>query len=162
MAQMMTSRYITLAGPSEWAVVNALWAAMEHYGIRPNEVFILHEKSVGAIAEKAASFAERLLEGYEIKPSVKTIQFPDDDFLSVGEAVKDLVLNGKKKGEVSVDITPGRKRFAVATLLAADKQGADHILYLYLENLWEANRPYPMIPHVLHRPDDLKELESHG
>jgi hypothetical protein len=159
---MMASRYITLAGPSEWAVVNSLWAAMEYYDVRPDEVFILHEPSVHKTASKAADLVEGLLRGYGLGPRVKALEFQKDDFISVGKTVADLVRDGKEKGTVSVDITPGRKRYAVATLLAADAQGVDHVFYLYLENLWYGERPYPMIPHILHQIDDLKEVQSHG
>jgi len=159
---MMVSRYITLAGPSEWAVTNSLWAAMEFHDVRPDQVFILHESSVRLTAQKAALLVESLLRGYGVEPSVKLHEFHHEDFISIGEKVAGLVSEGEKKGEVSVDITPGRKKHALATLLAADRQGADHIFYLYLENLWKANRPYPMIPHVLHQIDDLREVRTRG
>jgi hypothetical protein len=158
----MASRYVTLAGPSEWAVVNSLWAAMEYYDIRPDEVFILHEPSVHKTASKAVDLVEKLLRGYDLNPMVKALEFQKEDFITVGKTVSNLVHDGKKKGTVSIDITPGRKKYAVAALLAADAQRVDHVFYLYLENLWYGERPYPMIPHILHQVDDLKEVQSRG
>ncbi|MCJ2564227.1 MAG: hypothetical protein LN417_09100, partial [Candidatus Thermoplasmatota archaeon] len=134
---MMVSRYITLAGPSEWAVTNSLWAAMEFHDVRPDQVFILHESSVRLTAQKAALLVDSLLRGYGVEPSVKLHEFHHEDFISIGEKVAGLVSEGKKKGEVSVDITPGRKKHALATLLAADRQGADHIFAAFSK---EANQ----------------------
>ena len=158
----MASSYVTLAGPSEWAIVNSLWAATEHYEVRPDQVFIIHESSVRPIALKASSLIESLLVGYDIEPTVKTVELRKEDYVSIGTKVGKIVREGKKDGEVSVDITPGRKRYAFAALIAAVKENADHIFYLYLENLWNANRPYPMIPYILHQIDDLKEVQSRG
>jgi hypothetical protein len=99
-----------------------------------------------------------LLEAYDKKATVSVVEIPENDFVVTGKKVADIIKREKKAGnEVALDITSARKAIASPALIVADKFKADHIFYLYIEDVTNANRPYMMIPLKIQHPNDFLE-----
>lgn len=97
-----------------------------------------------------------LLEAYDKKATVSVVEIPENDFVVTGKKVADIIKREKKAGnEVALDITSARKAIASPALIVADKFKADHIFYLYIEDVTNADRPYMMIPLKIQHPNDF-------
>lgn len=148
--------YITLSGQAEWALPNSLWASIKEQGYIPDKVYICSTKKNMKGATKNKDRVSILLQGYGRKATVTMVEIPENDFVVIGEKIADILKKEKKAGnEVALDITSARKAIASPALIVADKFKADHIFYLYLEDVANANRPYMMIPLKIQHSNDF-------
>ncbi len=99
-----------------------------------------------------------LLEGCDKEPTIIMIEIPENDFIVTGKKISEIIKKEKKdKNMVALDITSARKAISSPALIAADRHRADHIFYLYIEDITNANRPYLMIPlNIQHSNDFLQ------
>jgi hypothetical protein len=148
--------YITLAGGAEWALINSLWASIREQDYTPDKVFICSTKKNLEGATRNKERIASLLEGHDKKADISIVEIPENDFVVIGNKVADLIKGEKDAGnEVALDITSARKAIASPALIVADKYKADHIFYLYIENVTNADRPYLMIPLGIQHPTDF-------
>ncbi|HDP96302.1 MAG TPA: hypothetical protein ENN25_01225 [Euryarchaeota archaeon] len=159
---MASKVYFTVTGISKWAVINGLWAAIRHKDFLPDKVVIIvtsgHENDAGEIM----GWMDTLLKSRGKEAEISKVNLQEDNFAAVGKKISRLIEEEKSSGnEVALDITPGRKAIVSSAILAAREKEADHVFYLYIENLRNAARPYPMIPfHLQHFVDLQKEVWS--
>ncbi|MFQ6061486.1 MAG: hypothetical protein ACE5KV_09400, partial [Thermoplasmata archaeon] len=100
-----------------------------------------------AATQKNKERIEALLEAYGKRATISVIEIPENDFLATGRKIAELLRREKGAGkEIALDITSARKAIASPALIVADKFKADHIFYLYIEDVTNANRPHMMIP----------------
>lgn len=144
--------YISLCGQRNWALVNSLWASIEEHGYLPEKLIILVHARLKHDAQACSCPAEELIRSYGIEPEVSIQVVSETHFVTRdAQKVEALIAAEKAKGnEVALDITPARKALAIPAYSAALKHGADHVFYLFLRDMRHSNRPYPMIPYVLH------------
>ena len=150
--------YITMTGISKWPVLNSLWAAISCKQYLPDRVYLFVTGGNEAEAQELARWITALLESYgkRVQPMLKQIE--EADFASSGKRITSVVDEERAKGsEVAIDITPGRKAVISSALISAWQKQVDHVYYLYLEDMRNANNPYPMIPFHLQHFVDLKE-----
>lgn len=113
-------------------------------------------------AERNRKRINALLEGCDKEPTITTVEIPENDFILTGKKISDIIKKEKKaKNKVALDITSARKAISSPALIAADRHRADHIFYLYIEDVTNANRPYLMIPlNIQHSNDFLQGGEN--
>lgn len=146
---------ITMLGPSVWALSNSLWSIIRDHGFVPDRVYILcvdkHSCSV------AAQMASVTLEEYGVKPDVRMVEVDEESVLQVRDRVASIVDEEvKQNATIALDVTPGRKGAVLGAMLAGGKH-YEHIFYLYISSLDNANRPYMLVPMSRQRPHDLKK-----
>jgi hypothetical protein len=144
--------YIALCGRRPWALVNSLWASIEEHGYVPDKLIMLCHARLKHDAESCPGPACELIRSYGVEPEVSIQVVSEAHFITRdAEKVESIIAEEKAQGnEVALDITPARKALAIPAYSAALKHGADHVFYLFLRDLRHANRPYPMIPYILH------------
>jgi hypothetical protein len=150
--------YITMTGISRWPVLNALWAAICCKGYVPDKIYLFVTKGREKDAQALAPWIGVLTESYgrRVEPVVREID--EGDFTSSGRKITATMEEERGAGnEVAIDITPGRKAIISSALISAWQKQVDHVFYLYLEDMRNANNPYPMIPFHLQHFVDLKE-----
>lgn len=148
--------YITLAGQSEWALINSLWASIREQGYIPDKVHICSTKKNMKGAQRNKERILTLLESCDKKPSITIVEIPENDFIVTGKKISDIIKKEKKaNNEVALDITSARKAISSPALIAADRHRADHIFYLYIDDATNANRPYLMIPFIIQHSNDF-------
>ncbi|TET90095.1 MAG: hypothetical protein E3J35_07680 [Methanomassiliicoccales archaeon] len=135
---------------------NSLWASIRDHGYIPDRVYICSSKKNVKGASKNKERVSALLEGYDRKVTVSIVEIPENNFVEIGNTIADIVKREKKaRNEVALDITSARKAIASPALIVADKYKADHIFYLYIEDVTNANRPYMMIPMKIQHSNDF-------
>jgi len=150
--------YITMTGISRWPVLNALWAAVCCKGYVPDKIYLFVTKGKEKDAQALAPWIGALTEsyGHRVEPIIREID--EGDFASSGRKITSAMEEERAAGnEVAIDITPGRKAIISSALISAWQKQVDHVFYLYLEDMRNANNPYPMIPFHLQHFVDLKE-----
>jgi len=150
--------YITMTGISRWPVLNSLWAAICCKGFAPDRVFLFVTKGRMNEARALSNWIEILTEAYGKKVEPVLAEIDEGDFASSGKKITAVMEAERASGnEVAIDITPGRKAIISSALLSAWQKQVDHVFYLYLEDMRNADNPYPMIPFHLQHFVDLKE-----
>jgi hypothetical protein len=149
--------YITMTGVSRWPVLNGLWAALCK-GYVPDKVYLFVTQGREKDGEALSAWINILLESYgkQVEPVLEKIE--EGEFASSGKRITSVMEAERNQGnEVAIDITPGRKAIVSSALISAWQKQVDHVFYLYLEDMRNANNPYPMIPYKLQHFVDLKE-----
>lgn len=136
-------KYITMVGRSYWATLNSIWAVIKNDMYEPENVILLSEENFKERAESLKDDIEILLEGYGFEPSVEIKRMENADFYHAGEEVLELVDGGEDS--VALDITGGRKSLVAGALVNPGAHKLKHVFYLYLDEIKDADRPYPSI-----------------
>ncbi len=153
--------YITILGRSVWAMVNTYYAVLREDDYRPDKIFIFTEKSFSQEAEKGKVAMEVLNENYEHESNIIIKVVDDVDFVSAGNQLMDKINElGEDEYDISLDITPGRKPLVVASLLPTKKKELEHVYYLEISDLKNADHPYMEIPMEKQRLWDFTEVKS--
>lgn len=148
--------YITLAGAAEWALINSLWASVREQNYVPDKVYICSTRNNMKGAQRNKERVKALLEGCAKAPAIVMVEIPENDFIVTGKKISDIIKKEKKaNNQVALDITSARKAISSPALIAADRFRADHIFYLYIEDITNADRPYLMIPLNIQHPNDF-------
>jgi hypothetical protein len=155
---MADRTYIALNGPSEWATFNAMWAVLKQHDYVPDSIIIATFKEDARRASRTSDRLKVLLEAYDKAIEPRIIEVDDSSVDSVCEAFKSLFTAEKEAGNaVSMDVTNGRKMMALCALKAWDVKKLEHLFYLYLGSLKDADHPYMCIPLSEQRLCDLRE-----
>jgi len=155
---MAQRSYITMTGISKWPVLNSLWAAICCKGYAPDRIFLFVTRGKEAEARALAEWITKLTAAYGKEVIPQLHQIDEGDFASSGKKITSIMEQERAAGnEVAIDITPGRKAIISSALLSAWQKQVDHVFYLYLEDMRNADNPYPMIPFHLQHFVDLKE-----
>ena len=136
-------KYITMVGRSYWATLNSLWAVLKKGLYEPENVILLSEENFKERTESLKDDIEILLEGYGFEPSVEIKLMDNADFYHAGEEVLELV--DGREDSVALDITGGRKSLVAGALVNPGAHKLKHVFYLYLDEIKDADRPYPSI-----------------
>lgn len=148
---------ITIAGISRWAVINGLWAVARHKDYVPDKVYLVNRIGNEAEGERLAGTIEGLVRSYGKAPEIVHVKVDEKDFVRIGRKISSLIEQEKAEGnEVALDITPGRKAVVASALIAAREKQVDHVFYLYIEDAFMADKPYPMIPFQIQHSVDLE------
>ncbi len=125
----------------------------------PDKVYVCTTRKNSKSVHRCRERISTLLEGFGKKVTITTVEIPENDFLAVGTKIADIIKKEKKaKNSVALDITPARKAIASPALIAANEFNADHIFYLYIEDITNANRPYMMIPLNIQHSTDFRQV----
>ena len=147
-----------MTGMSKWAVINGIWAAGRHKGYFADKVYLLNK--VGNKTEED-QLVKSIKEYYKShgKDTVVMIETVDEkEFVATGKKITKIIETEKAQGnEVALETTPGRKAVVSSALVAAREKKVDHIFYLYIEDVYMADKPYPMIPFQIQRAVDLEK-----
>jgi hypothetical protein len=147
---------ITMMGPSVWSTANSLWSAVRDHGYLPERIHILCSDSTGSCSV-AAQMMAAILEDYGVRPDIRMAEINEESVLAVRDRVASIVEEEEKAGNVvALDVTPGRKGVVLGAMLAGGKR-YEHIFYLYITSLDNANRPYLMVPMSRQRAHDLRK-----
>lgn len=129
--------YVTTVGTTPEAVFNPLWYLAEVCSWIPDEVYLLWNEDVKDELERVKKLIERLSKAYEKEITVKAgeeLRFEESNPVEFREKVGMLVNELSSRGEIIVDITPGRKFMSALLLGAAIVGKADEITYLHLDD----------------------------
>ena len=138
-------KYITMVGRSYWATLNSLWAVLKEEKFSPEKVILLCEEDRKDRAKILKEDISKLLGGYELEPSVDIRLMDNADFYHAGEEVLEVV--DGDEDSVALDITGGRKALVAGALVNPGAHRLKHVFYLYLDEIRDADRPYPSIDY---------------
>ena len=127
---------ITLLGRSVWGLVNSSWAFMRKYGFIPDRVHIIDACTDGSDAEEASRRLQIVLHGFDADSEVYIEKVEAGNIGSVSSTIKRLI------GEY---VTSGTKDLVLGSLMN-DMTTLEHIFYLRIDSLRNADRPYILIP----------------
>ena len=129
---------------------------MREHDYVPDKVYICSTKKNRKGAERNKKRINALLEGCDKEPTTTMVEIPENDFIVTGKKISEIIKKEKKaKNKVALDITSARKAISSPALIAADRHRVDHIFYLYIEDVTNANRPYLMIPLNIQHSNDF-------
>ena len=149
--------YITVTGISKWAVLNSLWGAIHLKGFIPDKVYVLVCREAKSYLPELSKWLKMLLVSYGSKAELVQVEVDEGNFGETAKLVSEIIESEKAhSNEVAIDITPGRKAIVSSILIPGWEKKADHVFYLYLKDLRNADRPYPMIPSDLQKLVDFK------
>jgi len=151
-----------MTGPSDWAILNSLWAVVRLRNYIPDRIYILTIKKRRAQAELAKKRFTALLREFDSKPQIRIIQVREADFVGTGRHINSVVCEEKSQGNtVAIEVTPGRKALVAGALVPGIQGNADHVFYLYLEDFEYANNLFLRIPLTKqHSHDFMEEIKD--
>ncbi len=84
------------------------------------------------------------------------------DFVEMGRRINGVVCEEKGKGNtVAIDVTPGRKAMVAGALVPGIQGNADHVFYLYLEDIDYGDNLFLRIPLTKqHSHDFMEEIKD--
>jgi len=137
--------WISFIGSSPFAVINTIWAACKVDNYCPDKfVFLVNKKLKQEWIDAVISWVPLILSEYSSKaPAIILHEFKETDFSTIKDTYEELVCSFKEKGQVAIDITPGRKYMSAIAMEAGISRNADHIYYLHLKDYRYENSPYP-------------------
>jgi len=137
-------RYITYVGRSDWAVVNSFWAALFHTDITPEDIHVIYKKHDKEMAVKSIEGIKTILEIKDIEAEIDEYVIEDEfDVMKAAEHVEEIC---EEDHPVVLDITPARKAMASGSVIEGVKMEVEGVLYLYIDSVENADRPYLDIP----------------
>ena len=153
----MANVLITLYGRSTWGLFNSVWGAIKEHKFLPDKVHILAAGCEASGARTAGKMLQILLQEYGSKAEVLQHTVDDEDVRLVAELVGRIAKEERSKGnKVALDVTPGKKVLVLGSVFAGPpRQVFDHIFYLHVGSLKNANRPYVEIPLSLQHSHDI-------
>jgi len=137
---------IIMLGRSVWGLVNSSWASMREFGYVPDRVHIIAAKSNREDAKKASASLKVVLHEFS-SPAETLIELVEGgDIESVSTTIKELLERYRKSGDrIALDVTSGTKDLVLGSLMN-DLTGVEHVFYLRIDSLRNADRPYILIP----------------
>lgn len=157
----MAKVLLTMMGRSHWSLFNSIWAMSRILDFVPDRVHILTAGCDKNAADKAGQMVRSLLS--ELRPGAEVlVQVISEEAASeVAEAVKGIAAMEKERGnQVALDVTPGKKTMVIGAMLGSNSL-VDHVFYLHIESLRNADRPFLEIPlSAQHGHDFLAEVRT--
>ncbi|MCX6652942.1 MAG: hypothetical protein NT137_06285 [Methanomassiliicoccales archaeon] len=153
----MANVLITLYGRSTWGLFNSVWSSIKEHKFLPDRVHILTAGCEASSAHIASRMVQILLQEYGSKAEVLEHTVDDEDVRLVAELVGRIAGEEKRLGnKVALDVTPGKKVLVLGSVFAGPpRQLFDHIFYLHIGSLKNANRAYVEIPRSLQHSHDI-------
>lgn len=150
---------ITLLGRSVWGLVNSAWASIREFDYIPDRVHIVAARKQRMDAEIAGKLLEVVLRNHGSPAEIHVEIVEGGDVGAVASKVRELVTGAKMSGHsIAVDVTSGTKDLVLGSLMV-ELEKVDHIFYLRLDSLRNADRPYMLIPvERQHALDVLREV----
>ncbi len=137
---------ITLLGRSVWGLVNSSWAFMRKYGFIPDRVHIIDACTDGGDAEEASRRLQTVLHGFNADAEVYVEKVEAGNIGSVSSTIKRLIGEYRAADHrIAIDVTSGTKDLVLGSLMN-DMTTLEHIFYLRIDSLRNADRPYILIP----------------
>lgn len=152
---------MTMMGRSRWGLFNSVWAMSRTQGFVPDRVHILTSGCDKEGAEACARMVRALLAELSPGAEVRIEVVPEESAAEISEAAKRIASEEKKRGnQVALDVTPGKKTMLIGCMLGAGGL-VDHVFYLHIESLRNADRPFIEIPlGAQHMHDLLAEVRA--
>ncbi|RLF66029.1 MAG: hypothetical protein DRN57_07940 [Thermoplasmata archaeon] len=153
--------WITTVGPSPFAVINTLWAAVERDGWLPDKIHMVFTEDTSRLLPGISLVMERIsLEFGGKKPQIYCHSIDEMDLSGVlGTYTAIIGKERKERTGIAIDITPGRKYMSAFSLYAGLKGGSiDRIYYMHIMGRKYMNVPYPLIPCNYCRLEDLVSI----
>ncbi|MBC7086203.1 MAG: hypothetical protein H5T43_07560 [Methanomethylovorans sp.] len=161
----MTSKYwITFIGSSPFAVINTVWAACKEGYVPDSLMLFVNEELSETSINTVRQWLPIVLVEYGIKePSIRTLNVNETGFHEIKDFYGSCISSFKEKGEIAVDITPGRKYMSAIAMAAGISENANHVYYLHLKDSLYQDKPLSLIPaHKCQLIDLKKEFEHTG
>jgi hypothetical protein len=137
---------ITMLGRSVRGLVNSSWASMREFGYVPDRVHIIASSANGEDASKAAASLRVVLRAFGSPAETFIEPIDGGDIGSVSTMVRELLERYRKDGDhIAIDVTSGTKDLVLGSLMN-DLSGVEHVFYLHIDSLRNADRPYILIP----------------
>lgn len=134
-----------------------MWASIRMYDYLPDRVHILTAGCDRDTAVRAAKMLGILLTENGSKGEVVVRVVSEEDVSEIAHEVKSITAEERKAGnQIALDVTPGKKATVLGSVLSGmSRNDFDHIFYLYIEQLKNADRPFLEIPLSLQRPHEI-------
>lgn len=143
----MSKHWITFIGSSPFAVINTIWAACKEDYIPDCLALIMDENFSETWGNIVFQWIHFILQEYGIiEPQIIKFKVNEIDFHEIKSFYEFYISHFKNKGEVAVDITPGRKYMSAIAMAAGISGNSDHVFYLHLKDTNYQNKPLPLIP----------------
>jgi hypothetical protein len=147
-----------MTGISKWAVINGIWAAARQLQYVPDKVYLINRIGNQGEGELLTKWIGAYLRSQGKEPEIAVVEVDEGNFVSTGKRIAELIQTEKDRGnEVALETTPGRKAVVSSALIASRETKVDHIFYLYIEDTFMADKPYPMIPFQIQHIVDLEK-----
>jgi hypothetical protein len=153
---------ITLLGRSGWGLFNSVWAMVRTYDYVPSRIYILTDGCQMPLAQRVRTMLSVLLTEYEEHHEIELVPLQTDKINEVSIKVGEIAEKEKKLGNtLALDVTPGTKSLVMGAVLPGLHRNLfDHLFYLHIGSLRNADRPYITIPlSVQHDHEFLREVE---
>ena len=135
-----------MIGRSVWGLVNSSWASMRQFDYVPDRVHIITSMANGEDTSKAAASLRVVLHAFGSHAEIFIEPVVGGDIGSVSTMVRELLERYRERGDrIAIDVTSGTKDLVLGSI-ANDLSGVDHIFYLRIDSLRNADRPYILIP----------------
>lgn len=137
---------ITLLGRSVWGLVNSSWASIREYGFIPDRVHMIDACTDGSDAEEASRRLRAVLHGFNADAEISIEKVEAGNIGSVSSTIKRLIDEYHTDDNcIAIDVTSGTKDLVLGSLMN-DMTAVEHIFYLRIDSLRNADRPYILIP----------------
>ncbi len=137
---------ITMLGRSIRGLVNSSWASIREFEFVPDRVHIIASSANREDASKAAASLKVVLSAFG-SPAEIFIEPVDRGAIgSVSARVRELLERCRESKDcIAIDVTSGTKDLVLGSLMN-DLAGVEHVFYLRIDSLRNADRPYILIP----------------
>lgn len=161
---MTTKYWITFIGSSPFAVINTIWSACKQGYVPDRLMFLVNEELNETWENTVLQWVPFVLGEYGIaEPRIIRLNVNETGFHEIKDFYGSYISSFKEKGEVAVDITPGRKYMSAIAMAAGISENADHVYYLHLKDSSYQDKPLSLIPaHKCQLIDLKKEFEHTG
>ena len=137
---------ITFTGNTRWATINGLWALVEEENIVPDRIIALHTSPITEDAKDTRSLLATFISGMKGCTLIDE-SIPTDDVQFMRKMLEDIIKKERSKGSrIFIDMTSARKLVALSMMASPSIKEVERLSYLHVDNLENADRPYPMIP----------------
>ncbi len=146
----MTRLWITNGSTSLAPIVNTLNAACED-GYHPTDIYILENPGIEDVTSKATDLMQTIVtETGGEEPQVTTESLEDElDFQGIAAYLRDTIKSAQDPDDqIAIDVTPGRRFWAIISFRAGHEYGVDHLYYGHLLTKTYYETAYPAIPRT--------------
>ncbi len=145
-----------------YGLINALWAAHDRYGHKPDRIILATTGEPTNHTRKLIAMLEAWQRGCNIDEQVVVLNLPDDA-ASMRDDLAATIRSEMAAGhQVAVDVTSGRTVPKLALYHAAVDAQPDHVFYLDVQSYDYRPQPYPLIPRRIQTCHDLDLEEIHA
>ncbi|MDD1678151.1 MAG: hypothetical protein LUO93_03070 [Methanomicrobiales archaeon] len=149
--------YLTIMGRYTWALLNSYYAVLRGTSLRPTVIYVFSEEIFRDQVETVKKGLALISEAYDVQPEIHVEMLASSNIQDACQKIPKTVHDLKARGfQVALDITPGRKALITGALLSS-RDDLDHVYYLAISSVEDADKPYMMIPLLIQDLKDFKE-----